>query len=122
MRPGSRMRALLHGRVFSRQAKGIPAHGMQHLKTAHPFVAGNHITNGVVAHMAHVDFARWIRKHLQHIVFFPSWHVGHPIGLLLLPALLPFALNGLEIVAVVHGVFCFLHIDGLVIDQDSSGG
>ena len=99
------MSAVLEGRVFCGQTKGIPAHGMQHFKAPHPFVAGNHIANGVIAHMAHVDPARGIGKHLQDIVLFAAGDISHLIRFFLLPALLPLAFNGLEIVAIVHGFF-----------------
>ncbi len=32
-------------------------------------VAAQHVTNGVVAHMAHVQLARWVGEHRQAIVF-----------------------------------------------------
>ena len=44
-----------HGRVLRGQPEGVPAHGMEHVEAPHTFVAGHHVADGVVAHVAHVD-------------------------------------------------------------------
>ena len=37
---------------LGRQAKGVPAHGMQHVEPAHPLVAGDDVGGGVALRMA----------------------------------------------------------------------
>ena len=50
------------------KAEGIPPHRMKHVVSAHALVACNHIADGIIAHMAHVNTARRIGKHLKHVV------------------------------------------------------
>ena len=54
-RPSTGMYALFHRGIFCRHTESVPAHWMQHFVPAHLLVARQHITHGVVAHMAHVD-------------------------------------------------------------------
>jgi hypothetical protein len=58
---------VLDGGVLRRQAEGIPAHGMQDVEPAHPFVTGQQVADGVHAHVTHVDAPGRVRKHLQAI-------------------------------------------------------
>ncbi len=104
--PGGRVDAALHGRVLGGQAEGVPAHGVEDVEPLHALVAGDHVTDGVVAHVPHVDAARGVGEHLEHVVFFPAGLCVDLEGLVPLPALLPFAFDGLEIVSVgglLHG-------------------
>ncbi len=79
------------GRIFGGQSKGVPAHGMQHVIAAHPLVACERITDGVIANMADVKRAAGIREHLEHVelglrgVVFDLIQAGF-----VLPALEPF--------------------------------
>ena len=68
--PGGRMHAAFHRCVFRRHAEGVPAHRMQHIVATGALVAGDDIAHRIVADMAHVDAARRIGKHLEHVVFF----------------------------------------------------
>src|SRR5690606_35074841 len=52
--PLGRRHLVLHRGVFRRHAEGVPAHGLQHVLAQHALVAGNHVADGVVAHVAHV--------------------------------------------------------------------
>ena len=61
--------APFHCGIFGRHAEGIPAHRVQHAESAGGFVPRDHVSHGVIAHMAHVDAPRRIGEHLQHIVF-----------------------------------------------------
>ncbi len=65
------MHTLGHGRVFRRQAEGVPAHGVQYVETPGPFIAGNDVADGVVADMAHVNAPRGIGVHFKNIVLGP---------------------------------------------------
>ena len=67
--PGRRMRALFNRGIFRRHAKRVPPHRVQHIISLGYFEAGNHIAHGIIADMAHVNAARWIGKHFQHIIF-----------------------------------------------------
>ena len=101
-RPLARRRVVLNRRVFRRQAKRIPAHGMKHVVAVHPHVAGQRVADGIIAHVSHVQRARGIRQHFEHVIFF----LGR-VGLgriergILLPALEPLRLDALRIVAFV---------------------
>ena len=53
--------------VFRRQAESVPSHRLHHFAPAHAPLAGNHIADGVVAHMPHVQPPGRIRKHRQAI-------------------------------------------------------
>ena len=44
---------------------------MQHVEALRALVARDHVAHRVVAHMAHMDAARRIGKHLEHVVFRP---------------------------------------------------
>ena len=69
--PLGRRDLVLHGGVFRRQAEGVPAHGLEHVLALHALEARDHVADGVVAHVAHVQLARGIRKHAQAVEFFP---------------------------------------------------
>jgi hypothetical protein len=66
--PLTRVAVVLDGRVFGGQTEGVPAHGVQHVEAAHPFIAGQRVANGVVAHVADVQRAAGVRQHLQHVI------------------------------------------------------
>ena len=93
---------MLDRRVLRRQAEGVPSHGVEHVEAAHPFVARDHVADGVVPHMAHVDPARRIGEHLEAVVLRLRSVLGHLEGLLLLPGPLPAFFNFLEIVPFVQ--------------------
>ena len=54
VRPRSRCRVVFHRRAFSRQAERIPADRLKYVFAQHTLVACNHVTDGVVTHVAHV--------------------------------------------------------------------
>src|SRR5882762_9766091 len=66
--PLTRMSVVLDRRVFRRQAKGVPAHRMQHVESAHALHSRNHVSDRVVALVSHVHLAARIREHLQHVI------------------------------------------------------
>ena len=66
------MDALGHRGVLGRQAERVPAHRMQHVEALRALVARDHVAERVVAHVAHVDAARRIGEHLEHVVFGPG--------------------------------------------------
>ncbi len=94
---------MLDGGVFSRQAEGIPADGVQHIEALHAFGPGQHIAYGVVANVSHMEVAGRVWEHFQDVVLFFAGIVLAGKGVGLLPAFLPFLFNFLGIVAL-HGV------------------
>ena len=54
---------VLYRRVFRRQTKGIPAHGVQYVVALQTTIACNHIAQGIAPHMAHMQPAAGIREH-----------------------------------------------------------
>ena len=98
IRPGGSLRVVLDGGVLGGQAKGIEANGMQHVKAAHTGLTGHGIADGIVARVAHVQVARRIREHLEHVLLgLAGVGVdGKEVGVL--PGLHPLGLNGLRVV------------------------
>ena len=66
------MYAFLARRVLSRQAERIPTHRMQHVESLGAAEPGEAIAHGVIAHMAHMDAAGRIGKHLQNVSLGPA--------------------------------------------------
>ena len=91
------------GGVLRGQAKGVPAHGMKHVESAHALVARDHVSDGVVPHVAHVYPARRIGKHLQQIILGQVRGLVHSKALESLPLRLPSLLDIPELVLLCHG-------------------
>ena len=66
---------------------------MQDILALHTLVARNHIGDGVIAHMAHVQFAAWVGKHGETVKFLPGRVFTDPETLAFLPVLLGALLN-----------------------------
>ena len=98
VRPSGSLRVVLDGSVLGRQAKGVKADGMQHVVAAHAGLTGHGIADGIVARVAHVQVARRIREHLEHILLGLAvvGVDGKEVGVL--PGLHPLGLNGLRVV------------------------
>ena len=98
IRPGGSLRVVLDGGILGRQAKGVKADGMQHVKAAHAGLTGHGIADGVVARVAHVQVARRIRKHLEHVLLGLAGVSVDGKEVLVIPRLHPPGLNGLRVV------------------------
>ena len=96
--PGRGMNIVFDGGIFSRHPESVPSHGVKYIFSAHPFISGNHITDGIVSHMAHVDFSRGIRKHLQKIIFFFRGFFQYFENIVFIPVFLPFRLNFMRVI------------------------
>ena len=86
-------------RVLGRQAERVPAHRMQHVEPLRPAIARDQVAHRVVAHMADMELAGRVGKHLEDVVFWPA---GLGLDLEeppLAPAALPFRFGFSEIVA-----------------------
>ena len=73
---------------------------MQHVVAIHPHVAGQGVADGVVAHVPHVERARRIGQHLEHVVLLLTRVQalgGIEVGIVV-PALGPFLFDGLRMV------------------------
>ena len=68
-RPFAGRRVVLDRRVLGGQAKGVPAHRMQHVVAAHPHITRQRVADGVVADVPHMQLARGIGQHFEHVVF-----------------------------------------------------
>ena len=66
--PSLGMGVALDRRLLGGQPERIPAHGMEDREAAHALVARDRVPDRVVAHMAHVQLARRVREHLQHVI------------------------------------------------------
>ena len=117
IRPGGSLRVVLDGGVLGGQAKGVEANGMQHVIAAHAGLTGHGIADGVVARVAHVQVARRIREHLEHVLLGLACVGvdGKEVGVL--PGLHPLGLNGLRVVGrdLVLMICAIAHISSFVI-------
>ena len=100
--PARRRHAVLDGGVLGRQAEGVPAHGLQDVAALHALVAGDHVTDGVVAHMPHVQPPAGIGKHGEAVVFFPPRVLADPEGTVRLPILPGLGLDLVRSVDAIH--------------------
>ena len=96
---------MLDGRIFRRKAERIPAHRMQNVEAAHLRIAGDDVADGVVAHVAHVDIARRIREHLEHVLLRLRRILGHLVEVGLGPRLLPAGFDLVRIVLLHRLIF-----------------
>jgi len=97
--------AALHGRVLGRHAEGVPAHGVQDVVALRPLVTRHHVAHHIVAGVAHVDVARRIGEHLEHVIGRTAGvGVGHRKGVSGRPAGLLAGFGGLGLVTSGHGV------------------
>src|SRR5438067_9679571 len=91
------------GVLLRRQTECIPAHWMQHVEPAHPFVARDDVGGGVTFRMSHLQAgAARIRKHVEDVIFrfrrietFLA-RIGRMKQLLLVPEALPFGFEPIE--------------------------
>ena len=100
--PPGRRHAVLDGGVLGRQAEGVPAHGLQDIAALHALVAGDHVADGVVAHMPHVQPPAGIGEHGEAVVFFPPRILGDPEGPVRFPILPGLGLDFLRSVDDIH--------------------
>ena len=122
-RPTCRRHIVLDGGILGRQPESVPAHGLQHVLTLHALIAGNHITDGVVAHMAHVQPPARVGKHAQAIEFFPCLVLADFERLLVMPAALHDGLDARRFVTLGEEVALefFAHSLSALIAWKSDG-
>ena len=82
--------------VLRRHAEAVPSHRVQDIVALGPSVARDHISHGVIAHMAYMDASGRIWEHLQNIVFRPRFVLFRAVDFGVIPDLAPmrFAIGG----------------------------
>ena len=108
-RPLGWWHAVFQRRVFCRQTKRIPTHGHQHVEALHAQIARQHVVDGVVAHVAHVQLAAGVRQHGAGVKLRLGRVFHHTVGIAPIPqGLCPMRAGGLfdcvGEVLVLHGV------------------
>ena len=103
--PFGGMSVVFDGGVFGRHAESVPAHRVQHVEATGAFEARCDVADGVIADMTHVDLARRVGEHLQHVIFGFALSLGLITGAETtggFPDILPFGFTGAGIVACRH--------------------
>ena len=103
VRPLGRRHLVLQRRVLGGQAEGVPAHGHQDVVALHAQLAREHVVDGVVAHVAHVQLARGVGQHGAGVVLGLGLVFSDAVGVLGLPMVLRGALD-------LNVVELFLHV------------
>ncbi len=101
--PFGRRHLVLHRGVFGRHAEGVPAHRLQHVLALHALVAGDHVADGVVAHVAHVQLAAGVGEHRQAIEGVLAGLFAHFKGFLRIPVGLRGGFDLAGLILFVHG-------------------
>ena len=107
--------AVFGGGVFGRQAKGIPAHRHEYVVALHAQLAREHVVDGVVAHVAHVQLAAGVRQHGAGVEFFAAAVFAYAVNIGLAPGGLygAFKLRGL--VNFLHGCLLAGLVQGVML-------
>ncbi len=101
--PARRGHLVLDRRVFGRQPEGVPAHRHQHVVALHAQLAREHVVDGVVAHVAHVQLAAGVGQHRAGVVFGLAGVFVNAVGVGGAPVGLGRLLHGLGKVFFLHG-------------------
>ena len=83
------LHTVLDRSVLRRHAKGVKAHRVQHIAALHLLEARDDVADRIIAHMTHVQIARRVGEHLQHIIFRLRAIDLRLVDVILLPLLLP---------------------------------
>ncbi len=100
--PARRRDAALDGGVLGRHAERVPAHRLQHTPALHHLIARQHVADGVVAHMPHVQRPRRVREHRQAVELLARPVVRGGKGVVLLPPGLGLSLDRGGVVLAIH--------------------
>jgi hypothetical protein len=73
---------------------------MQNIEAKHSLKAGDHVSNGIIPYMPHMNSSGRIGEHFQQIIFFAGRIFTDFEGFLGKPMLLPLGLNRGKIVSV----------------------
>ena len=102
--PRGRGRPALDRRVLGWQPERVPPDGVQHVVSAHPPIASDHVPTAERLDVAHVHVARGIREHVQGVEPRPRVRrvVGGRVETLLPPDPLPPGLDLGRVVSLGH--------------------
>ena len=102
--PSRRRHLVRDSRILRGQAKRIPPHRLQYILSLHFLIARDDVTDGVVAHMPHVQTPARIGEHRQAIELFLVSVLGHREDIVLLPQLAGRGFDCFGIVFCAHNV------------------
>ena len=102
VRPARGWHLVLHRRVLGRKAERVPSHGLEDVAPAHALIAADHVADGVVAHVAHVQLPARIREHRQAVELLARRVLPDLEHAVLVPEGLRVAFDRLGEVAFVH--------------------
>ena len=104
VRPLAGVRPALDGRVLSRQSEGVPPDRMQYVVAAMAPEPGDDVAVEVVLRVPHVQVARRVREHRQHVLPRPQiTFVAGAERIVLGPAGLPLRLDGVHGAVLLRG-------------------
>ena len=101
-RPDGGMGLILDRRVLRGKSEGVESDGMQHVIAVHVQVPGQHVGDGVIAHVTHMELARGIREHLQTVELLLVRIFRYVKYVFVLPDFLPSGFDLLEIILTFH--------------------
>ena len=105
-----RMLSGLDGVLLGRKSEGVVAHRMQDVESARPLVAGVDVRCDVAQRVTDVQTRpRGVGEHVENVEFRTRGIRLHAVGAPLLPALLPFGLQLLEIIFHKMSKFANFH-------------
>ena len=92
-----------HRRVLRGQSERIPAHRLKHVPAVHAHEPADHIADGVIADMTHVQASARIGEHRQTVIFLAARVLGDFEALVLVPVALCLGLDGGRFISFLHG-------------------
>src|SRR6266568_3324107 len=102
--PRSWIDAALNCCLFCRLTKTVPPDRMQHIASLQALVPCERVTNGIVAHMSHVQKTRRIGQHFQTVELGPGIVVANLERTCFLPTLLPLLLYFFREIFLFHSL------------------
>src|SRR5690606_25081728 len=89
-----RVLAGLDGILLCWETERIISHGVKYIISLQPFISCEYIRGDVSQWVAHMQAgARWIRKHIQHIIFWLFRRITYTECLIVRPKFLPLFLD-----------------------------
>ena len=101
--PLGRWHLVLERGILGRQPECVPTHRHQDVVALHAQVPREHVVDGVVAHMAHVQLAAGVGQHRAGVELLLRRVLCHPVGVAGCPVGLGRFLYGEMVVFVLHG-------------------
>ena len=102
VRPARGRHLVLHRRVLRGEAERVPSHGLKDVAPAHALVPADHVADGVVPHVPHVQLPARIREHRQAVELLAGGIFPDLEHAVLVPEGLRLVLYRLGEIALVH--------------------